>query len=518
VNLAALLLAVARARPDAPALTGPALTGGGRTWRWGELAARVQALAGGLRSLGHTPGARVVLCMENRAEAVEALLATWCAGLCAVPINARLHRREVEHIVEACGAALLIVTPGLAGTLADLPGLIVAPGDAWNQLLRASPIPPHPAEPGDPAWIFYTSGTTGRPKGAILTHRNLLFMAHAYYADVAWVDPGETMLHAAPLSHGAGLYMLPHMLRGGHQLVLPGFDPETVAETVNAHRRTSFFAAPTMLARLVAHPAAQRLDPKRLGTVSYGGGPMYAADLERALALLGPRLFQLYGQGEAPMTITGLGRAGHRGPGWRERITTAGTARTGCAVRVVDEDGRGLPPGEAGEVITSSDCVMAGYLDDPAATAKALRGGWLWTGDVGSLDAHGFLTLRDRSKDLIISGGSNVYPREVEEVLLRHPGVAEAAIVGRAHPSWGEEIVAFVVARPDCTRVEPAALDALCLGHIARFKRPRAYRFLDALPKNNYGKVLKTELRALLEHHPTERDHPSDEDACENKG
>ncbi len=250
LNLAALLLAVARARPDAPALTGD-----GRILRWGELAARVQALAGGMRARGIAPGARVVLCMENGPEAVEALLAAWCAGLCAVPVNARLHRREIEHIAEACSAALVVTTPGLADSLAGLPGLIVAPGTEWDGLLRADPAPPYPSEPSDPAWIFYTSGTTGRPKGAILSHRNLLFMAHAYYADVAWVEPGETMLHAAPLSHGAGLFMLPHMLRGGHQVVLPGFDPDAVADTVNQHRRTSFFAAPTMLARLVAHPA-----------------------------------------------------------------------------------------------------------------------------------------------------------------------------------------------------------------------------------------------------------------------
>jgi acyl-CoA synthetase (AMP-forming)/AMP-acid ligase II len=492
LNLAVLLLGRARARPEAPALTGE-----GRTLSWGELAARARALAGGMWARGIAPGARVVLCMENRAEAVEALLAAWCAGLCAVPVNARLHPREVEHIAQACGAALVVTTPGLADALARLPNVVVAPGEGWDALLRADPVGPCPAEPGDPAWIFYTSGTTGRPKGAVLSHRNLLFMAHAYYADVAWVAPGETMLHAAPLSHGAGLFMLPHMLRGGHQVVLPGFDPERVVETVNAHRATSFFAAPTMLARLVAHPAADRLDARRLGTISYGGGPMYAADLERALDRLGPCLFQLYGQGEAPMTITGLGRAEHAGPGWQERIRTAGAARTGCAVRVVDEAGRDVAPGETGEIVTRSDCVMAGYLGDGPATARALRDGWLWTGDLGSLDARGALTLRDRSKDLVISGGSNVYPREVEEVLLRHPDVAEAAVVGRLHPDWGEEVVAFIVPR-DGAAVDPAALDALCLGAIARFKRPRAYRVLEALPKSHYGKVLKTELRARL--------------------
>jgi acyl-CoA synthetase (AMP-forming)/AMP-acid ligase II len=221
---------------------------------------------------------------------------------------------------------------------------------------------------------------------------------------------------------------------------------------------------------------------------------MYVADCLRALDLFGPRLYQLLGQGEAPMTITGLPQSEHAR---KSHLETCGFARTGVEVRIFDPDDNELPPGETGEIVTRSDCVMAGYWQNPGATEKALRGGWLHTGDLGSMDAEGFVTLKDRSKDMIISGGSNIYPREIEEVLLRHPAVAECSIVGRPHAEWGEEVVAFVVTRRD---VAPQELDALCLDNIARFKRPREYRFVASLPKNNYGKVLKTELRALL--HP----------------
>jgi len=354
-------------------------------------------------------------------------------------------------------------------------------------------------DPGDVAWIFYTSGTTGRPKGAMLTHRNLTFMSLAYAADIEHVEPGDAMLHAAPLSHGSGLYALPHLLAGGHQIVLPGFEPQPVLAAFEDLHRVTMFAAPTMVTRLVQAAGAQpRTDGLR--TLIYGGSPMYVSDLRRALEVFGPRLWQLFGQGESPMTITGLSKGDHEGDGGPDhlaRLASCGVARTAVAVRVVDDLGRDVPLDQPGEVVTRSDCVMAGYWRNPAATASALRDGWLWTGDVGSLDERGYLTLRDRSKDMIISGGSNIYPREIEEVLLCHPALLECSVVGRPHADWGEEVVAFVVVRPGCT-VDDRALDALCLERIARFKRPRSYVRVGALPKNHYGKVLKTELRALL--------------------
>jgi long-chain acyl-CoA synthetase len=292
----------------------------------------------------------------------------------------------------------------------------------------------------------------------------------------------------------------------GQDATLPGTQnvnltkPDAVLDAPRRHSRVSMFAAPTMLTRLVHAPAGADADLRNLRTIFYGGGPMYVADLERALKIFGLRLYQVYGQGESPMTITGLSKRMHAEeahPRWRDRLGSCGVPRTGVLVKTVDDGDRELPAGEIGEVVTRSDCVIEGYWENPEASAETLRGGWLHTGDLGSFDEDGFLTLRDRSKDMIISGGSKIYPREIEEVLLRHPDLVELSVVGRPHREWGEEVVAFVVARPGA-EIATDALDRLCLDHIAPFKRPRHYRFVGALPKNNYGKVLKTELRGLL--------------------
>ena len=217
--------------------------------------------------------------------------------------------------------------------------------------------------------------------------------------------------------------------------------------------------------------------------------------------MFGPRLAQIYGQGETPMTITGLSKAEHADtahPRWREHMESVGLPRIDVEVRVVDESGAPLPPGEIGEVVVRGAVVMAGYWNNPDATAETVRDGWLHTGDMGEFDAEGFLTLRDRSKDLIISGGMNIYPREIEEVLLHHAGVAAASVVGRPDPEWGESVVAFVVAADASAVPSVEELDQLCLDRIARYKRPKEYRFVDSLPTNNYGKVLKRELRERL--------------------
>ena len=502
MNLAALLFDVARRQPEAPAVSDSI-----HAWSYREFARRISCLAGGFTARGLAPGDRVILCMENCAEFLEMMFACWTAGLCAVPVNARLHVREIEHIARDSNARLLVSTPSLAANLDPLeqsveslsPIISTRSGD-YTALLEGAPVRPVDTAATDRAWLFYTSGTTGRPKGAVLSHRNLLFMSHCYYADIDMLDERDTNLHAGPLSHGAGLYALPHLLRGGHQVVLPHFEVDAILGALQRHSRVSMFAAPTMLTRLVHAPAVAAADLSNLRTIFYGGGPMYVADLERALQLFGPRLYQLYGQGESPMTITGLAKRLHADqahPSWRDQLGSCGVPRTGVLVKVVDDHDRELPSGEVGEVVTSSDCVMDGYWNNPTATEETLRGGWLHTGDLGSFDEDGFLTLRDRSKDMIISGGSNIYPREIEEVLLRHPDLVEVSVVGRPHPEWGEEVVAFVVTRPGAV-IAIAALDRLCLDHIARFKRPRDYRFVDALPKNNYGKVLKTELRHLL--------------------
>jgi long-chain acyl-CoA synthetase len=304
------------------------------------------------------------------------------------------------------------------------------------------------------------------------------------------------------MSHGAGLYNFPHVLMAARHVVplSRGFDPAELLELASRHRRVSMFAAPTMVKRLVEQVAATQADPSGFKTIVYGGGPMYVEDIRRALAVMGKRFVQIYGQGESPMTITALARShlsdsGH--PRHAQRLASVGIAQSMVEVRVADATGNPLPCDEVGEVLVRSDTVMPAYWNNPGASAAAIHDGWLLTGDMGSLDSDGFLTLRDRSKDVIISGGSNIYPREVEEVLLQDPSVQEVSVVGRPHPEWGEVVVAFVVLRAGAA-VAASALDALCLEHIARFKRPKEYRFLSALPKNNYGKILKTELRQRL--------------------
>jgi long-chain acyl-CoA synthetase len=490
----------------------PALADGERIHAtWAAFAARTAAAAAGLRGdFGLSPGDRVAIVMRNRPEYLEALFAIWHAGLVAVPVNARLHRDEIAYILEHSATAV-VVTDGdhagdvasLVSTVRSLQAAVVVPGERWERLTASSPAPLVDRRPDDPAWLFYTSGTTGRPKGVALTNRNLLMATLSYYADIDQVMPQDCILHAAPLSHGSGLYGLPHVARGAISVVprSGGVDGDEIAALLRRWPGMSFFAAPTMVRRLAGDPAVAGADLSHLKTIIYGGAPMYLADLEAALAVFGPRLAQIYGQGETPMTITALSQADHaerEHPRWRDRLQSVGVARTDVEVRVVDGDDRELPPGEIGEVVVRGDVVMTGYWNAPEATAEALREGWLHTGDLGSFDPDGYLTLRDRSKDLIISGGMNIYPREVEEALLHHAGVRSVAVVGRPDPEWGEAVVAFVV--PADAAVPPPVdeLDRACLDRIARFKRPRDYHFVDALPTNNYGKVLKRELQARL--------------------
>ena len=506
MNLADWVQRNGRRRPDAPAIA----HGEDVHATWAQLASRTAAIASGLhRDTQAGPGDRVAILMRNRPEYLEALLAIWHAGLVAVPINSRLHRDEIRYIVEHSGAITVITdddhsadAEAVLNTVHTMRAVIVAPGQQWDDLASAAPISPVDRQPTDPAWLFYTSGTTGRPKGAILTNRNLMAMTLSYYADIDAIAPQDCILHAAPMSHGSGLYGLPHIARGALS-VIPrsgGVDPHEIATLLARWKGMTFFAAPTMVRRLASDPTIRAADLTNLKTIIYGGAPMYLADLELALDVFGPRLTQIYGQGETPMTITALAKQDHyrEGPNWRKLLQGVGFPRTDVEVRVVDEHDRELPATEIGEIVVRGDVVMAGYWDQPEATLESLRAGWLHTGDLGSFDADGSLTLHDRSKDLIISGGMNIYPREVEETLLLHPSVAATSVVGHPDPEWGEVVVAFVVAPPDTQPPTPAELDELCLDHIARYKRPKEYHFLDALPTNNYGKVLKRELRDRL--------------------
>ena len=503
MNLAESLVRAARAHGDRAALA----LGKEDRLDYAGFARRAGAFGEGLKwRLGLAPGDRVALVMKNHLDYLPLLYGCWWSGLAAVPVNAKLHPKEIAYILADCGARAAVATEDMAEAVA------IASAEAGTrpvQLLVGSPemerlaseAPGSPADQADTdlAWIFYTSGTTGKPKGAMLSHTNLLAMSLCYFADVDTVSPGDSMLHAAPISHGSGLYAVPNIHAAAKQIIPEsgGFDGAEIAELMCHHKGVAMFAAPTMVSRMVAHPAVQTSRVPGLKTIIYGGGPMYVADLKRAIEVIGPRLSQIYGQGESPMCITSLPKSliadlGH--PKWEARAGSAGLRQSTAEIRIADAEDRALPVGEIGEILVRGPQVMSGYWNRPEANAQTLRGGWLHTGDVGVLDEEGFLTLKDRSKDLIISGGSNIYPREVEEVLLRHPDVQEVAVVGRPHPDWGEEVVAFVVIRSG-SRVEEEVLDRLCLDAIARFKRPKAYKFVQELPKNNYGKVVKSALR-----------------------
>jgi len=499
MNLFCLLEQSARRFPDRDAV----FVGTRPIQRWGELHQRALRIAAGLRER-HRAGDRAAIVSENGPEYPELMFAIWAAGMAAVPVNFKLHAREMAQIVDDAQAAIAFVSPQLADDFRDAADsarrrTIVIGSAACDELLARAPCAPADVTPESPAWLFYTSGTTGRSKGATLSHRSLMAMTVAHLADIDNLDETMSQIHAAPMSHGSGMYMLPSVARAARQ-VIPGsrgFDPAEFHDLCDEHPACSAFLAPTMVQRLRLHAErTQRARPRGLRTIVYGGGPMYVEELKKSLAAFGQVFVQIYGQGESPMTITGLRRADHAGTD-EAILGSVGWPRTGVEVRVVDAAGHDMPVGATGEIVCRGDVVMSGYWNNPQASAEALRGDWLWTGDLGSFDERGCLTLRDRSKDVVISGGANIYPREVEEALLAHPDVSEVCVVGERDDAWGEVVVAFVVREP-ASSVTAEALDAHCVQHIARFKRPKRYLFVDALPKNSYGKVLKRELRGRL--------------------
>jgi fatty-acyl-CoA synthase len=488
VNLFALLEQTAQRFPD----HGAVYHGQHCCCTWRELRDRALRLAGSIRQ--HCPAcARIAIISENRPEIVELLFGIWAAECVAVPINYKLHLREMVQTLEDAGVSQVFASAAIAAQLASDCGFPVEgiEAEAYSRRLTAAPAVAPCTDPLTLAWLFYTSGTTGRAKGAMLTHRNLMAVTIAHIADIDAPDEGCSLVHAAPMSHGSGLYVL----RGARQVVPQrgGFDPGEFLDLCEYHPGCSAFLAPTMVQRVIETcRATGRARPSQLRTIIYGGGPMYVESIKKALAAFGPIFAQIYGQGESPMTITGLRRTDHEAAD-DAILGSVGYPRSGMEVAVLRDDDTPAGTGEIGEIVCRGDVVMCGYWRNPAATGATLRDGWLRTGDMGSFDARGYLTLHDRSKDVVISGGTNIYPREVEEALLEHPGVSEACVVGAPDAEWGEVVVAFIVGA-----AEPDELDNHLLQRIARFKRPKRYLTVDQLPKNSYGKVLKRELRQQL--------------------
>ncbi|WP_150525436.1 class I adenylate-forming enzyme family protein [Roseibium sediminis] len=476
-----------------------------------EFRERACKLASGLKSrYAILPGDRVALFLSNHPSYLEILYAVWQLGAVVVPINYKLHAREAGYILQDSAARLVFVgDPDTFSNHEDAvpEGVaVIAVGSSdYGDLsgCSAGSMDAVSRSADDLAWLFYTSGTTGRPKGVMISHGNIQAMSLSYFADVDQVGSEDTILYAAPMSHGAGLYNFMHVLKGAAHCISEsgGFDPAEILALSKEFGSVHMFAAPTMVKRLVEEARRQGSKGEGIRTVVYGGAPMYVADILEATEVMGSRFVQIYGQGECPMCITSLTRElvmdrSHKN--WKQRLGSVGRAQSCVEVRIVGEDGAVCRPGEPGEITVKGPAVMLGYWQNPDATASSIREGWLYTGDVGHLDEDGFLTLTDRSKDVIISGGTNIYPREVEEVLLQLDCVSEVSVVGQPDAEWGEVIVAFVVCAKGRAAL-PEDLDRHCLDNMARFKRPKRYVLLKELPKNSYGKVLKTELRKQLE-------------------
>ena len=493
----------------------PALVTAEGTWSRGELRDATSHLAGAAATLVR-PGGRIAVVADSRPEVVALLLGIPAAGRVVVPINVRLTPAEIADQIARAGAEAVVGTgdeldrlgaalphgPGAPTTVGLDPGsgdvsvesLLVAP---------ATPGPPPSPKPDDPAWIIATSGTTGPPKGAVLTARSL----GAAVASTAVARPlaaDDVYLYPFPLYH-VSAYNVLHALSRGRPVVLPRrFDAGTVVELAGRHRVTVMSLAPTMLRMLLDHLAA-RPDPAAaladLRTIAYGAAPMPAALLAEASEALGVGFAQGYGMTELSGNAVFLGPDDHtRGLAGEERLLrAAGWPGPGVELQVVDDEGRARAPGEPGEVWIRGEQVFAGYWEDPTATAAAFRDGWLRTGDVGTLDQDGLLTIVDRAKDIIVTGGENVASREVEDVLGRHPQVARVAVVGVPDERWGEAVWAAVVVRRDGGPTpDPAELVVWAREHLAAFKAPKQVVLVSDLPVNSGGKVVKAELRRLL--------------------
>ena len=511
MNLAGFLTQAAGRHPDRVGLDWA-----GRTWTWREIDARVSALAAAFRAEGLGRGDRILVHAKNGNAILEIMFATFRIGAVFVPTNYRLMPDEVVYCAGQSGVGAFLCHadfPDHAAAVAEarpdlalLAGIGTAFGGrevgAMTEAHRGAHVPNADVAYDDPCWFFYTSGTTGRPKAAVLTHGQMAFVVTNHLCDLM---PGTTEADAslvvAPLSHGAGVHALTQVARGARTILLSTdrFDAREVWALIERHRVTNLFTVPTILKMMVEHPAVADHDHASLRYVIYAGAPMYREDQKRALRTLGPVIVQYFGLGEVTGAITVLPPALHDvedGPG--ARIGTCGFERTGMMVQIQDPEGREVAPGETGEICVCGPAMFAGYWENPEANAAAFRDGWFRTGDLGTMDAERFVYITGRASDMYISGGSNVYPREIEEKALAHPALAEIAILGVPDPTWGEVGVAVCVLRPGETLSE-AELMTFLAAKVPRYKLPKRAFFRDNLPKSGYGKITKKMVREELE-------------------
>lgn len=470
-----------------------------------QFADRVHRLANGLMKLGMLKGDRVAMLAQNCHQYMEAYFAVAQAGLVLVPINYRLTGREVFYILNHSEANALIyqeeyrdLVLSIARGLTSVKQFICLDREYEELLAAVSPrVPIVQVSEDDLVCIMYTSGTTGQPKGAAMTGKNWLAHTVNMILELA-VAHEDVTLHIVPFFHIASIWpMLTHFYVGGTNVIIKAFEPELVLEIFEKEKITTCNAVPTMIIQLLECPDAGRYDYSSLKWLGYGASPMPLEVLKRAMKLFGPKLLQVYGLTEANPLLTILPVREHILDGPEEivkRLSSCGREIINVHVRVVDEQGKDVVSGQVGEIIARGDNIIKEYWRNPEETAATIRDGWLYTGDLASVDEAGYIYIVDRKKDVIISGGENISSREVEEVVYTHPAVLEAAVIGVPDEKWGEAVKAIIVLRPGKQASEGEILD-ICRKNLAPYKRPKSIEFVDSLPKSGAGKILKRELR-----------------------
>jgi acyl-CoA synthetase (AMP-forming)/AMP-acid ligase II len=488
----------------------PAVIDGDRVIQYRELDERVNRLANAMLGAGLKPGDRVIDLQHNAHEYIEADLALARAGLVRVPVNTRLTSADWAFIANDSTARGLVYGRGFAGAAEELldrvggldvvVGVEKGRGLQYEELLsRASPSPIRTRRSrSEVVSINYSSGTTGRPKGCMRTVGNRMASTVDFLVNLfeAGLNASDVWLHAGPITHASGLFVIPHIAVGACQVVLDKFDPLEAVRLVERHHVTGTVWVPTMIERVISHELSGR-DLGSLRRVAYAGSPMAPDRIRAANEILAGRMVQFYGMVEAIPPLTVLTQTDHNEHISNSRLGSAGRPCLGVELDIVGDDGRPLATGDVGELVVGGEHVMAGYWGMEEATGKALREGRLWTGDMAWRDDAGYVTIVDRKNDMIISGGYNVYPREVEDLLKTDPSVVDAVVLGVPDPDWGQAVTAAVVLRPGATADRDHLFD-LCRQNLAQFKRPKRIDFVEAIPQTPAGKINRKAILELL--------------------
>ena len=481
-----------------------------RSLTFGEVDQLSNRFAHVLARNGINRGSRLAILANNSLQTVPVDFACVKAGAARTPLNARLSMDEHEHMLRETSASLVIYDAELAEraealgarveglTMLGLGSARCGPDLLVEAAAAAATDPRTPADPDDVILTVFTSGTTGRLKAAEHTQASYAAVCNNTSMNLPDIRPGDVMLHAASLFHASGCFVLPYWLKGATTAILARFEPAEFLDSIVRWRANSLHLVPTMLGMLLGHPGIEKADMSTVRTIVYGASPMPLPVIKRAIELWGPRFVQYYGQTEAPLFITKLDQQDHAGPGSERRLLACGRPSVDCEIRLIDDKGNDVAEGEQGEIALRAPFVMKGYLNAPDLNASMfVDGGWLRTRDVGRFDEEGYLYLVDRTSDMIITGGYNVYPREVEDALLAHPAVLECAVVGAPHEKWVEAVTAFVVLRSGASATEDELIE-FTRDRLASYKVPKSVLLIDQVPKSAVGKVLRRALRDPL--------------------